>query len=132
MTRPPRASDQALVELFLDMLAAERGAGANTLSAYRNDLDDLSAHLRVAGVNIAGAKTDDLREFIASLAERGFKASSLARRLSSMRQLYRFLYAEEKRADDPRRTGRAERARSLEGIVHYRCRYTLKAAPIPS
>ena len=46
MARRPKASDEVLVELFLDMLAAERGAGENTLSAYRRDLDDLSAHLR--------------------------------------------------------------------------------------
>ena len=96
-----RASDEALVELFLDMLAAERGAGKNTLDAYRNDLADLTAHLRAAGRTIAGADTDDLRGFIGALAERGFKASSLARRLSAVRQLYRFLYAEGKRADDP-------------------------------
>ena len=99
MTR--RASDEALVELFLDMLAAERGAGANTLAAYRNDLADLTAHLRNAGRTIAGADTDDLRGFLTSLTERGFKASSLARRVSAMRQLYRFLYAEGKRNDDP-------------------------------
>ena len=96
-----RASDEALVELFLDMLAAERGAGKNTLDAYRNDLADLAAHLRAAGRTIAGADTDDLRGFLGSLAERGFKASSLARRLSAVRQLYRFLYAEGKRGDDP-------------------------------
>ena len=96
-----RASDQASIELFLDMLAAERGAGKNTLDAYRNDLADLSAHLSAAGRNIAGADTDDLRGFLSALAERGFKASSLARRLSAVRQLYRFLYAEGKRADDP-------------------------------
>jgi integrase/recombinase XerD len=96
-----RASDEALVELFLDMLAAERGAGKNTLDAYRNDLADLAAHLRTAGRTIAGADTDDLRGFLGSLAERGFKASSLARRLSAVRQLYRFLYAEGKRGDDP-------------------------------
>jgi len=96
-----RASDQTLIELFLDMLAAERGAGENTLAAYRNDLADLGAHLRAAGRNIANADTDDLRGFLTSLAERGFKASSLARRLSAVRQLYRFLYAEGKRADDP-------------------------------
>lgn len=101
MTRRPRASDEALVELFLDMLAAERGAGDNTLSAYRNDLDDLAAYLRAAGRAVVDATTDDLRGFIASLAERGFKPSSLARRLSAVRQLYRFLYAEEKRTDDP-------------------------------
>jgi integrase/recombinase XerD len=96
-----RASDEGLVELFLDMLAAERGAGQNTLDAYRNDLADLGSHLRAAGKTIAAAKTDDLRGFLSALAERGFKASSLARRLSAVRQLYRFLYAEGKRSDDP-------------------------------
>ena len=101
MARRPRASDETLVELFLDMQAAERGAGENTLGAYRNDLADLSAHLRAAGRTIAIASTDDLRGFLSSLAERGFKASSLARRLSAVRQLYRFLYAEGKRGDDP-------------------------------
>jgi integrase/recombinase XerD len=101
MGRRPKASDEVLVELFLDMLAAERGAGENTLAAYRNDLDDLSAHLRAAKRALVDASTDDLREFIASLDERGFKASSLARRLSAVRQLYKFLYAEGKRTDDP-------------------------------
>ncbi len=101
MARRPKATDNTLVELFLDMQAAERGAGENTLAAYRNDLDDLSAHLRAARRSIADATTEDLRKFIAGLAGRGFKASSLARRLSAVRQLYRFLYAEGKRSDDP-------------------------------
>lgn len=95
------ASGETLVALFLDMQAAERGAGKNTLDAYRNDLDDLTAHLRAARCGIANATTDDLRDFLGSLAARGFKPSSLARRLSVVRQLYRFLYAEGKRADDP-------------------------------
>ncbi|MCF8477182.1 MAG: site-specific tyrosine recombinase XerD [Pseudolabrys sp.] len=95
------SSDEALVALFLDMQAAERGAGENTLAAYRNDLDDLTAHLRAAGKTVAAATTDDLRDFLNSLAERGFAASSLARRLSAVRQLYRFLYADGKRGDDP-------------------------------
>jgi len=101
MARRPKDSDDRLIELFLDMLAAERGAGENTLAAYRNDLADLSAHLRAEGRGIAAASTDDLRGFLASLAGRGFKVSSLARRLSAVRQLYRFLYAEGKRGDDP-------------------------------
>jgi integrase/recombinase XerD len=101
MARRAIPSDETLVELFLDMQAAERGAGENTLAAYRNDLADLSAHLRAAGRGIAIATTDDLRGFLASLAARGLKASSLARRLSAVRQLYRFLYAEGKRIDDP-------------------------------
>jgi integrase/recombinase XerD len=101
MAGRPKASDEALVELFLDMQAAERGAGENTLAAYRNDLTDLVAYLHAARRSIPGAGTDDLRGFLASLAERGFRASSLARRLSAVRQLYRFLYAEGKRSDDP-------------------------------
>jgi integrase/recombinase XerD len=96
-----RASDAALIELFLDMQAAERGAGENTISAYRNDLADLAAYLRAAGKTVLAASTDDLRGFLKSLQDRGFAASSLARRLSAARQLYRFLYAEGKRGDDP-------------------------------
>ena len=80
MSRRSTKSDDTLVELFLDMQAAERGAGKNTLDAYRNDLANLTAHLRAAGRGIANASTDDLRGFLASLAERGFAASSLARR----------------------------------------------------
>ena len=118
MIRRPKASDELLVELFLDMLAAERGAGENTLTAYRNDLDDLSAHLRAAGRTIANATTDDLRDFIANLSERGFKASSLARRLSAVRQIYKFLYAEGKRSDNPAAVLEGpKRARTLPKVL---------------
>ena len=118
MSRRPGASDEALIELFLDMLASERGAGENTLAAYRNDLEDLSAHLRASRSTIANTTTDNLRKFLASLAERGFKASSLARRLSAVRQLYRFLYAEGKRGDDPAAVLEGpKRARSLPKVL---------------
>ena len=101
MGRQTKTSDQTLIELFLDMLAAERGAGANTLAAYRRDLQDLSAALATHGSAIARAGTDELRDYLDTLATRGFKASSVARRLSAIRQLYRFLYAENRRRDDP-------------------------------
>jgi integrase/recombinase XerD len=101
MAMKVRHSDETLIALFLDMLAAERGAGANTLAAYRRDLADLSSYLAAAGRSIAKAATDDLRDYLAALAKRGFKASSVARRLSAIRQLYRFLYAEGRRGDDP-------------------------------
>ncbi len=101
MGRQTKTSDQTLIELFLDMLAAERGAGANTLAAYRRDLQDLSAALAAKGGAIARAGTDELRDYLGALATRGFKASSVARRLSAIRQLYRFLYAENRRRDDP-------------------------------
>ncbi len=118
MSRRPGASDEALIELFLDMLAAERGAGENTLVAYRNDLEDLSTHLRASRSTIANATTDSLRKFLASLAERGFKSSSLARRLSAVRQLYRFLYSEGKRSDDPAAVLEGpKRARSLPKVL---------------
>src|ERR1700756_4491326 len=101
MTSPPKRSQQKLVALFLDMLAAERGAGRNTLEAYARDLDDLASHLAATKRTIAAAATADLRAYLGTLAERGFKASSVARRLSAIRQLYRFLYAEGHRGDDP-------------------------------
>ena len=101
MARPPKHSPQRLTGLFLDMLAAERGAGPNTLEAYTRDLDDLAAYLAAAKTTIATATTADLRAYLGTLAARGFKASSVARRLSAVRQLYRFLYAEGHRRDDP-------------------------------
>ncbi|MGZ8396476.1 MAG: site-specific tyrosine recombinase XerD [Rhodoplanes sp.] len=100
MTRPAHSADK-FIELFLDMIAAERGAGVNTLSAYARDLHDLSAFLKESGVAIAKAGNADLRAYLGRLAERGYKSSSVARRLSAIRQLYRFLYAEGHRADDP-------------------------------
>jgi integrase/recombinase XerD len=101
MARRPRQSNDTLIELYLDMLAAERGAAANTLAAYRRDLEDFGADLGKHGVQIADAGTDDLRGHLGRLAKRGLAASSLARRLSAIRQLYRFLYSEGHRGDDP-------------------------------
>jgi integrase/recombinase XerD len=99
--RPVRQSDERLITLFLDMLAAERGAGVNTLDAYRRDLADVAADLARAKGSIARAGTDDLRAYLGRLARRGMRASTVARRLSAVRQLYRFLYAEGLRKDDP-------------------------------
>jgi integrase/recombinase XerD len=90
-----------LAELFLDMLAAERGGAKNTLAAYARDLDDLSSFLATKRRTFATAVTSDLRGYLGDLAERGFKPASVARRLSAIRQLYRFLYAENHRRDDP-------------------------------
>ena len=96
-----KISDQSLIELFLDMVAAERGGGKNTLAAYASDLNDLSAALAARGRSIGGAQIDDLRCYLSALAARGFAASSVGRRLSSIRQLFRFLYREGYRGDDP-------------------------------
>jgi integrase/recombinase XerD len=101
MARAASISDDRLIALYLDMLAAERGASANTLAAYRRDLADLAEHLARAGGSIARARTDDLRAYLAQLDRRGLRPATRARRLSAMRQLFRFLYAEGRRGDDP-------------------------------
>jgi integrase/recombinase XerD len=94
-------ADQRLVALYLDMLAAERGAGKNTLAAYGRDLEDFSSYLKDVGRSIAKASTADLRGYLGALAKRGLRVTTVARRLSAIRQLYRFLYAEGHRSDDP-------------------------------
>jgi integrase/recombinase XerD len=101
MSEATRRSDARLIVLFLDMLAAERGAAANTLAAYRRDLDDFAGYLDGTGARIETAGTDALRDYLAALSQRGFSTASVARRLSAVRQAYRFLYAEGHRPDDP-------------------------------
>src|SRR4051812_43746259 len=91
------------MEAFLEMLAAERGASANTLAAYRRDLVDFR---NVLG-GVANASSNDVRAYLHTLSGRGLAASSQARRLSALRQFFRFLVAEGHRADDP--TATAER-----------------------
>jgi integrase/recombinase XerD len=100
-TAKARSSGDRLIRLYLDMLAAERGAGANTLGAYERDLEDLSGFLKNTRRSVATARTDDLRAYLAELSGRGLQPATAARRLSAIRQLYRFLYAEGHRSDDP-------------------------------
>src|SRR6266700_6802304 len=99
--RSGKTSDARLTNLFLDMLAAEQGAGANTLDAYRRDLADFSEFLARSGQSFAGVETQALRNYLADLDTRGFKSSSVARRLSAMRHLFRFLLSERIRTEDP-------------------------------
>jgi integrase/recombinase XerD len=100
-TRSGTNSDQRLAALFLDMLAAERGSGANTLTAYAHDLADFSAALADRGRSVATATTADIRTYLGVLAKREMRPATVARRLSAIRALYRFLYAEGQRKDDP-------------------------------
>lgn len=88
----------ARVESFLEMMAAERGAANNTLESYRRDLEDAAAF--VPG-NLGDAATEHLRDYMGHLASKGFAPSSQARRLSALRQFFKFLYAEGLRGDDP-------------------------------
>ena len=108
----------ARIEAFLEMMSAERGASDNTLASYRRDLEDASEHLSASSVGLANAAAADLRAYLSNIAERGFAASSQARKLSTLRQFFKFLYAEGLRADDPTGTLDAPRkARPLPKIM---------------
>jgi integrase/recombinase XerD len=91
----------ASIGLFLDMMAAERGAAENTLAAYRRDLDDATARLAARGVALDQAQTPDIEALLSELAAEGLSASTGARRLSALKRFFRFLLKEGLRADDP-------------------------------
>ena len=91
-------SDQARIEAFLEMMSAERGASPHTLDAYGRDLLDASGYL---GGQLLGATSMDLSDWLRSLAKDGLAASTQARKLSSLKRFYRFLFEERDREDDP-------------------------------
>ncbi len=87
------------VEAFLEMLIAERGVSRNTLDAYRRDLAHADDWL--AGRRLAEAGSDDVRGYLDALERAGMAPRTAARRLSALRQFFRFLFAEGYRSDDP-------------------------------
>lgn len=98
---PKPGSALVAVDLYLNMLAAERGASRNTLDAYRRDLTDYTAFLLSQNKTPDSATSDSIRAFMVELDERGLKATSAARKLSAVRQLHRFLYSEGHCRTDP-------------------------------
>jgi len=96
-----RAGGARLMEAFLDMMSAERGASVNTLAAYRRDLLDFHGFLAGRGIDARRAARDDLKTLSCETLDGGIAGSSQARRLSALRQFFGFLYAEGIRADDP-------------------------------
>lgn len=114
----PQPSTGQLVELFLEMIAVERGAALNTVGAYRRDLDDYGGFLAGSGSDALRASGADVRAYLVSLTGRLEKPATMARRLSSVRQFHRFLCAERYREDDPSRTVDApRRGRSLPKVL---------------
>ncbi len=90
-----RPGDQALVDRFCDMMAAEVGAARNTLLAYRQDLE--AAALAIGSLEAAGKEElSRLGEAWLSLAP-----STVARRSAALRRFYGFLFDEGIRPDDP-------------------------------
>lgn len=96
-----RRSADRLIDAFLDMIAAERGAAKNTLEAYARDLSDYAAELTRTGKTPLNATAADIRAYFSLLAKKRLKPATSARKLSSIRQLHRFLVADGHRAEDP-------------------------------
>ena len=92
---------EALIESYLDAIAAERGAAKNTLEAYRRDLAVYVDFLARWGKTPLDAGDPDIRALSAQGAEKGLKPASVARRLSAIKQFHKHLFVEGLRADDP-------------------------------
>jgi integrase/recombinase XerD len=108
-SRPPGQSESstgwrtaALIDSFLDTLAAERNAAANTRLAYRRDLEAAAQFLAAKKRDLGDASEDDVRAFLQSLGKTA-AARTQARKLSALRQFFRFLCSEHHRQDDPSR-----------------------------
>jgi integrase/recombinase XerD len=97
MTSPPGR----LVAGFLEALASERGASANTIEAYRRDLSDYEGRLHEQGTDPLKAGAAHIRAYLSASGANGLSAASVARRLSAIRQFHKHLYAEGRRRDDP-------------------------------
>lgn len=98
-------------EAFLEMLSAERGSRRNTLDAYKRDLDDAAVEIKTP---LAHASAEAVEAYVAGLTKRGLKAATVRRRVSALRQYYRFLLEEGDRSDDPTaRIAAPKRGRSL-------------------
>ncbi len=89
------------LEAFLEMLAAERGAARLTLAAYRNDLVDLAGFLSARGIALETADAEALHACVAAADAARLTPRTLARRISAMRQFYKFLVVDKVRGDDP-------------------------------
>jgi integrase/recombinase XerD len=99
MTGP--ADNFAVRRAFLDMAASERGAAVNTLSAYTRDIDDFAAHLGRAARALVEARPGDITGYLHVLSQAGLAPASRARKLSTLRQLYKFCLAEDLIEEDP-------------------------------
>ncbi len=99
--RSHRGKRSSELALFLDMLTAERGASAHTVEAYTRDLADFLAFLAAKGKSAKTAAPEHIRAYFVGLARKGLAPTSRARKLSAIRQFFRFLLGEAIRADDP-------------------------------
>lgn len=93
------AASIGLIEAFLEMIVSERAAAVRTRLAYQADLEDFARWM--APTSIAVAQPSDIRSYFVDKGCEGLSVRSQARRVSSLRQFYRFLLQENYRLDDP-------------------------------
>jgi integrase/recombinase XerD len=106
------------IDAFMEMMAVERAAAANTLIAYGKDLSDASGFLATRGSDLAGAKAGEIEAYFADLSARGMSAATAARRRAAVRQFYRFVLSEGWRRDDPsRRVDAPKQGRPLPKLL---------------
>lgn len=105
-------------EDFLEMLASERGAAANTIAAYRRDLEQFGAFLSRRKLQVENLSRADIETYLASLSRAHMAATTQARKLSCLKQFFTFLYQEKIRSDNPASTVSApKKARSLPDVL---------------
>lgn len=110
----PKADLPGDVESFLNYLTVERGLSNNSVDAYRNDLSSFFSEVHKAPVDV---KRDEIRQYLSSQKKNGMSGSTTARRLVSLRNLYRFLLLEKIAAEDP--TENIESPRSIKPLPSY-------------
>lgn len=87
--------------IFLEAMQAEQDAAINTLNAYSRDLKDFIGFLERKKLTPEKAGRADIETYLVELEANGLAKSTRARRLSCIRQLYRFAFTEGWRSDDP-------------------------------
>ena len=93
--------DADWIEAFIEVAVAERSAALNTCAAYRRDLSGFNSFLRERGTSLSRAGKDDIEAYVSSLARSGMAPSTRARKLSAIRQLYKFAFESGFRSDMP-------------------------------
>ena len=89
------------IDLFIEMMAAERGASKNTIAAYVRDLREFEVFMFSRNRNIEAADAENIQDYLAHIKIKGRAPATHARKLSVLKQFYQFLYAERLRDDDP-------------------------------